>query len=275
MSFPLFLLFFIVFSPVSRFALAETPFSFDHSEWDQFLKEFVNEKGEVNYRAAKEKPAHLENYLQKLKSIPETEFNQWPREERIALFINAYNAGLIQTILKHYPVKNVMAIPGIWEEHSIQMTLPPLSDKPRAYSLNQIQKEVLIQQFRDEKILFALGNAAKGSPSLQREAFVGPRLEGQLYLATRKFVNDPARNRISTASKKIILSRIFQWYGGDFLLNWGNYPEEERWKPQERAVLSFFAHYLEDSKKVEFLKEGEYKVKYDSFDWRLNDWQKA
>ena len=267
-----FFLFFLLLSPSPQPVFANTPLPFDHSEWDRFLKEFVNEKGEVNYRAAKEKPELLQKYLSRLKTIPEDEFNQWPREERAALILNAYNAGVIQAILLHYPVKNPMAISGIWDEQSVLITTLASGDKARAYSLNEIQRDLLLKQFRDEKILFALCNGSRSSPPLQKEAFTGPRLEGQLYLVTRQFVNDEKKNQIDLTHKKVVLSRIFQWYGRDFILNWRDYPEDERWGPDRKAVLSFLAHYLEDSKKVEFLKEGEYKVKYQSFDWRLNDW---
>ncbi|HXV27862.1 MAG TPA: hypothetical protein VD913_02755, partial [bacterium] len=41
--------------------------------------------------------------------------------------------------------------------------------------------------------------------------------------------------------------------------------------PQQMAVLSFIAHYLEDAKKIEYLEEGRYKIKYLPFDWDLNE----
>ena len=255
--------------------LAVVPF--DHSDWNQFLKKFVNEKGEVNYSAVKKDPKLLNSYLAKLKNISSQEFIQWPREEQIAIFINAYNSGVIKLVLNHYPVRTVMNIPGFWEQQSVELSTykQGAQGEPNVYSLNEIENVVLKKRFRDEKILFALSKGAKGSPRLQQEAFTGTHLEGQLYLATQEFVNNPKQNQIEPGGKKLYLSRLFQWYGNDFLLNWGDFPEEKKWNPQEMAVLSFFAHYLQDSKKVEYLKEGEYKVRYSSFDWQLNDWLPA
>ena len=242
---------------------------FDHSEWDRFLKKFVNEKGEVNYLAAHKESALLDAYLTKLKQIPAGEFKGWPREEKIAVLINAYNAGIIKLILTHYPVKTVMNIPGFWDQEAIEL------GTPRVYSLNQIENEELRKGFRDEKILFALSKGAKGSPRLRQEAYTSLHLEGQLYLATREFANDETKNQIEPGKKKLHLSKLFKWYADDFLLNWGNFPEGNKWDPEETAVLSFFAHYLEDSKKVEYLKEGEYKVGYSTFDWHLNEWSQG
>ena len=261
----------VLFCP-SR-AVAEQAFvPFDHSKWDRFLKKFVNEKGGVNYRAAQKEPGLLETYLEKLKSIPADDFKEWPREERVAVLVNAFNAGVTKLILKHYPLQNFLDIPGAWDQPAVQIGTSDKAPVPQAYSLNQLQNGILRGGFRDEKILFALSTAAKGSPPLAREAYVGPRVEGQLYLATRAFVNDETKNQIVPGKEQVVLSRLFKWYGGDFLLNWGDFSPDEKWNPQEMAVLSFFAHYLEDPKKVEFLKEGKYKVKYEVFDWRLNDW---
>lgn len=249
------------------------PVFFDHSEWDQFLKQYVNEKGEVNYEAAKKNPEHLLNYMQKIRAIPEDHLNVWPREERMAIFINIYNAGVIKAVLDHYPLKTLMRVSSVWDEAKVEIATPPKKDKAQGYSLNQIRKGLLVEQFRDEKILFALSSGAKDSPPLSREALVGAKLEGQLYLVTKKFVNDESQNVIDPAEKKVKVSRIFQWYAQDFLFNWGDFPEDVRWNPEQRAVLSFFAHYLEDHKKAEFLREERYKVKYSTFDWQLNDWK--
>ncbi len=264
-------MFFLLFTFPPSARAASVIQIFDHSEWDQFLKEFVNEKGEVNYREAKKKPDHLLHYLEKIKSIPEEHLKEWPREEKIAIFINTYNAAVIKIILDHYPVKSIMEIPGVWDDAVVLIGTPIKTSQPEAYSLNQIRRDLLMQKFRDEKILFALGSGAKSSPLLQKNAYTAASLEGQLYLVARKYANDVSVNQIDPQAKKIILSKIFKWYGTDFLLNWGDLPEPARWKVEEQAVLSFFAHYLEDAKKIEFLKEGTYKVKYRDFDWRLNE----
>lgn len=274
--------------PLRALAAEEVSLPFDHSEWDQFLKKFVNEKGEVNYRAAQKDPVLLDTYLEKLRSFSVRSFGGWPREEQMALLINAFNAGVIRTILHHYPVKTPLEIPGGWNQGVVQVgrrvpdknlpaaveTAEGLTGKDGSItrSLNQIEVYALRRGFREEKVLFALSYGARGSPRLRQEAYTRPQLEGQLYLATREFVNHPDKNHIVPGEKKIILSRLFQWYGRDFVLNWSNFPEEIKWNPQEMAVLSFMAHYLEDPQKAEYLKKAKYKVKYSVFDWRLNDW---
>lgn len=260
-----------LFSLLFSFLLVSLPL--DHSEWDRFLKKFVNEKGEVNYPEARKDPSLLDAYLDKIKKIPVKEMDEWPREERLALILNTYNAGIIKLVLKYYPFQTVMTIPGFWDDPGVPLGSysGEAGEEPRMLSLNTLENAYLRQTFRDEKILFAFTKAARGSPPLRREAFSGPRVEGQLYEMTQQFVNDPVRNRLEPGAKKIVLPKIFQWYGEDFLVNWSDFPGEVKWNPQEMAILSFFVHYLDDPGKIEYLKTARFKIKYDVFDWTLNE----
>ena len=240
---------------------------FDHSAWDQFLKQFVNDKGEVNYQAAQKNPALLDDYLKQLSKINFREFfTNWPREEKLAVWLNAYHAGITQIILEHYPIKSINDIPGVWD-------LPIVKIGGQTFSLNQIRSRELIKVFRDEKIHFALSCAAESCPQLRREAFTGPRMEGQLFLAAREFVNNSQYNQITPGKKAILISHLFEWYAIDFTLDFGSPENDDKLSPQELAVLSFIAHYLEDAEKLEYLEEGNYKIKYLPFDWNLNDWR--
>ena len=255
----------LFFSPVPLFAL-EQPF--DHGLWDQFLKEFVSEEGQVDYKAVKANPSLLTRYLKKLESIDPADFGRhWPREERLALFINAYHAGCVAAIIQHYPVRTIQTIPGIWDLDFIKIA-------GLNYSLNRIQARELLQAFRDEKIHAALACPAKSCPRLIQEAYTGPRVEGQLFLAARRFVNGAEWTQILPGEKKVTLSKIYKWYGSDFRLDFGMPANEQGFSPTDYAVLSFIAHYLEDPQKVKFLEEGDFKIKYLEFDWSLNEWLK-
>lgn len=228
------------------------------------MKSVVNEKGEVDYVKAKEESTRLRLYFGKLRRIPTQPFWDWPREEKMAVLINGYNAGVIKLILDRYPLKSVNDIAGFWD-------LPVVPVGRNFYSLNQVQDDFLLRQFRDEKVLFALTSGTRSSPTLKREAYRGPKLEGQLYLAARDFVNGRPENQIELGGKKVTLSRLFKWQARHFLMNWGDSPGESQWNPSERAALSFVAHFLEDPKKMEYLREGDYKVKYVPYDWRLSE----
>ena len=249
--------------PAGFAAPLEKPY--DHSPWDAFLKKFVNEKGEVNFAAVKKDPELLKAYLHQLRKVRQFDFLQWPREEKIALWINAYHAAAVKTAVRHYPVKSLQEIPSAWETKLLKVG-------KSQYSLNQIRSEQLIEQFHDEKIHFALSCMAKSCPQLSRDAYTGPKLEGQLYEAVRKFINDPQKNSIDPEKKKVQVSKMFKWYGPDFRFNFGKPDNEKGLSKEEFSFLSFISYYLDDSAQGTFLQEGRYKIRYLPFDWSLNDW---
>ncbi|MBD3289211.1 DUF547 domain-containing protein, partial [candidate division KSB1 bacterium] len=78
--------------------------NFDHSVYDEILKKHV-ENGLVDYKALKTNDAALDKYLKQLKQINSNEFENWSKDEKLALWINAYNAITIEGILRSYPIE--------------------------------------------------------------------------------------------------------------------------------------------------------------------------
>lgn len=245
----------------SAFAL-DAPF--DHSLFDQFLKKYVNEAGDVDYAAAKKDPSLLDEYLKVVANIDTKDFANWPREEMIAIGINAYHASLIRKVLDHYPVTSVQKIPGFW-----QMDTVTLSKKH--YGLNGLRQQFLMLNYRDVKVHMALSYGAKGGPRLSRDAYTGTTIDAQLFLAAKKFMNDETKNSITPGKKKIYLSKLFEWHNNDFKLDFASFENEKNVSQSDYAILSFAANYLEDPAKISYLEDGRYKIKYLNFDWTLND----
>lgn len=241
---------------------------FDHSKFDQFLELVVNDKGEVNFEAAKENVELLNEYLGHFKDgFDPVDMNaHWPREEKLAAMLNIYHAGLIRLILDYYPITSVHDVPGFWDLGVVWL------GKKESFSLNQVKQSKLIEAFRDEKIHAVLACGAVSCPGFPQSAFTGPEVEGQLYVAAREFVNDENYNLILPDKKKVVISRIFKWYASDFKLDFGFTDEEEIFTPGENAVLSFIAYYTDDLDSVQFLEERRYKIRYMPFDWKLNEW---
>jgi hypothetical protein len=246
---------------------------FDHSTWDQFLKKYVSELGEVNYAAVKEDPSLLSEYLQALDSAA-TGFDantpwplkNWPREEQLAFWLNAYHAEVVQQVIQNYPLHSINDISGVW-------TLPNLKIGARNFSLNDIRSKELIQAFRDEKIHLILSCSARSCPPFPREAFTAPRVEGQLFMMINERIQDERFVRIDRKKKRVFLSKIFKWYGDDFILDFGVTPAEAiKFTPPDMAVLSFIRHYTQDVDNIEFLENLRFKIKYQPFDWTLADW---
>ena len=187
-----------------------------HAAWDGLLKKYVNDQGLVNYQALQSDSLALNAYLQELSAnLPGS---KWTQNDRLAYWINAYNAFTVQRIIRSYPVKSIKDLGGDkifvntpWDQHFIK-----LGDT--RYSLNDLEQRIIRKKFDDNRIHVALVCAAMSCPKLRTEAFTGPRLNEQLDDQARNFVNNPAKNKLTPADKPQV-SSIFNFYPKDFAKN--------------------------------------------------------
>ncbi len=211
-----------------------------HGAWDTLLGKHVDDEGWVDYQAFAEDRAALEAYLDYLAShIPG---DHWSKEEKLAYYINLYNAGTILLILDYYPLESIKDIWNPWGKDRLKIG-------PSTYSLNDIEHRIL-RKMGEPRIHFAVNCASYSCPKLLREAFTAAKMEEQLEAAARDFINDPRRNRI--AKGQVELSRIFKWYRGDF-------------EDGERDLLDYINGYLERP------LPGDTDIEYLPYDWNLND----
>ncbi len=62
----------------------------------------------------------------------------------------------------------------------------------------------------------ALVCASKGCPPLLNQAFAPDTLDEQLNARMRAFLANTAMTRIDPRRRTIRISKVFEWYGGDF-----------------------------------------------------------
>lgn len=253
-----FLFLLLLFPSVSAYADV-----IDHSAWNGLLQKFVRQ-GLVDYQGFLGHRDQLEAYLKSLGEVSVEQLGELGREERIAFWINLYNASVVRMILEAYPIEEVNQIPAAFDMRTVRA----LGD---FFSLSELRDEVLRKGFRDERVLIALISGRMDSPPLLNEAYVADRLEEQLDRAAHDFVEDGMRNRIKPGSKKIFLSPLFRELGKDFILNFSSRGAAPNFSETETAVVSFFLHHLTDPEKRLFLDSGRYKIKYLPEDLRLND----
>jgi len=179
----------------------------NHQPLDSLLQKHVSDAGKVNYKGLKADKAVLDAYCKRLSESPVQE--TWAREEKMAYWINAYNAFTLKLIVDNYPTKSILNFDGgkTWDVRRIK-----IGDKK--YSLNNIENDILRPQFKDPRIHFALNCAAKSCPPLWNHAYTAENLETTLEARTRAFVNDKSFNSLTTSRAQV--SKIFDWYGVDF-----------------------------------------------------------
>ncbi|PCI93947.1 MAG: hypothetical protein COB15_15345 [Flavobacteriales bacterium] len=212
-----------------------------HSDWNSITKKNVSVSGKVNYKGMKASLSKIEGYLKILKeNAPKKE---WPKNEKLAYWINLYNASTVYLIASNYPISSITKLEGgkPWDKNFVES-----GDK--IYSLNQIENEIIRPRFKDPRIHAALNCAAVSCPSLLNEAYVGNKLEDQLTQQTKVWINDPSKNLLNQNVVKI--SKIFDWYAADFKAVGG--------------VVAFINKYSTKnsaSKKIRFLE----------YNWALNE----
>ena len=236
-----------------------------HANWDGALQTHVNDEGRVDY-AGISQDARFTKYLSQLS---ETKAAALPNiNDRLAFWINAYNALTIRAVLDTLPADR-----AAWPEYRIieQKIDGESLWKGRAFdvggerrTLDQIEHEILRKRdgLRDPRIHVALVCAARGCPRLWNRAFTGGKVREQLADAMRRFVNDPRQVSWDASANTMRASRILEWYGGDFT--------DPKFAPHAMTIGGFLADYANDTAWVAQLRDFKGKFAFNEYDWRLN-----
>jgi Protein of unknown function, DUF547 len=244
----------IILITVSSCFAVNTPTStaepISHEIWNGLLKKHVDTKGFVNYAGFKKDQVELKKYLVLLES--NAPGDKWSKEEKLAYWINAYNAFTIQLILDNLTHK-IKSIKDIGDKIKIPFVNTPWDVKfinigGKKMDLNNIEHGIIRKTFNEPRIHFALVCAAKSCPPLRNEAFVAEKLNQQLDDQGVDFINDSYKNQVSTKTVKI--SNIFNWYGGDL--------------KEKMPVIDWLNKYA----KVKANKDAD--VSYLDYNWELN-----
>ena len=179
---------------------------FDHGEFDELLRRYVDADGWVDYDGLKRDEARLDRYLGSLAVAP---FEAMGRDQKLALLINAYNAFTLKLILDHYPVKSIKDIPSDDRWDAVRWRIGG-----RVWSLNQIEHEQIRPNFVEPRIHFVLVCAAVGCPPLRDGAYRAEQLEEQLEEQTRYVHRHGTWFEFEPGSGVLRLTSLYDWYGG-------------------------------------------------------------
>ncbi len=177
------------------------------------------------------------------------------RAERLSFWINAYNILAIDVVVRNYPLESIRDVGWflrpVWKREAATIY-------ERSYSLGEIEHDIL-RPLGEPRIHAAIVCASTSCPSLRREPYDGSRLDGQLDDALRTWLANPGKGaRLDEAGDVLYLSRIFDWFDGDFASRGGVPKALEPYLPEEiRGWLR--------------RRGGAAKLRYLDYDWRLND----
>ena len=195
--------------------------------WDELLQRYVDDLGRVNYQRWKVEGADvLRVWLESLADVDLADFTD--ADARLALWLNAYNAIAISQVLEVYPIASirpkVLGIPN-WLSFLDFFTRSNTIIGGKKYSLNQIEHAILRPEFAEPRIHFALVCASVGCPLLRRGAYFPESVRTQLEADASRFIHNPDKVRYDAQKKTLYLSKIFKWYGEDFVKAAGSVAE--------------------------------------------------
>jgi len=257
---------------LAAFALALPVLAFDHAykSWDDLLKKHVRyvENGNasrVSYAGLVKDHAALKSVLAEFSKVPKSEFDTWSKPQQQAFLINAYNAFTVEKILTRYPdIKSIRDFGTVfgnpWKDKFFTLLGEP------AY-LDKIEHEILRKEgvYDDPRVHVAVVCASIGCPMLRNEAFLPEKLDAQLDDAMRRFFSDRTRNRYNPETRRLEVSKIFDWYGKDFEKGHKGYASV-------KATAGKYAELLADRPEDRALvRDQKAEVAFLDYDWSLND----
>ncbi len=241
-----------------------------HAAWTALLRKHVvplrgGQASQVRYRGFKIDRAALRVYRDSLSTVSEAAFKAFDRPQQMAFLINGYNAFTVELILTKYPeLSSIKDLGSVLSSPWKPKWIPLLGGK---VSLDDIEHGMLRERgrFDDPRVHFVVNCASIGCPPLREEAFVAERLDGQLDEQASRFMSDRTRNRFDAAAGRLEVSKIFDWYGGDF--NLGHHGIASL-----PAFLSRYANSLADAQaNRERVRDRRAEISFLPYDWKLND----
>ncbi|CAM9100045.1 unnamed protein product [Lampetra planeri] len=258
----------------SPFAAAELSLLLREMILKLFSEHLSDDGKSVDYKGMSVNPA-FERYCELAIQLQRVELLSLSREEKLAFFINTYNALVIHGYLR------LGAPTNIWQRYRFFNYVSYLIGG-EVFTLQDIENGVLrgnrkgIAQLRrpfsksdprlqmalpdaEPLIHFALNCGAKGCPPIK--TYTPNDIDSQLRTAAEAFLENDDACVVDSLKKEVRLSQIFKWYRADF----GGTDEK---------MLNWVLEHMSDSPKKSSLQgvisAGKTKVSFLPYDWSTN-----
>lgn len=224
----------------------------EHGALDALLRTHVRD-GAVDYAALQRDEAKLDAYLATLATVSLAGAS---RAQKLALYINAYNAFTLKLILRHWGrIKSIREIDEPWKQRAWTLAGETLS-------LDEIEHTKMRRDIGDPRIHFAIVCASKGCPALWDRAYSAAGIDAELDAAAQRFIRSRAHVRFERregARPVLHLSQIFTWFAGDFT------------KGESKSVPAFVARYADEETAAAIRAAGDRLERASiDYDWSLN-----
>lgn len=219
------------------------------------LRDVLEALRSVGTRALAGQDRILEDYVERLSRIDPDLLS---KEESLAYWINLYNAGALRLASRaeRGGMASVLGVPGGFDR-------PFVTVNGRRLSLDAIE-HAKIRRYGDPRIHGALVCGSVSCPTLRSEPYVGSRIDSQLDDQMRWFIGRGGV-RVDREADRVNLSRVFQWYGGDFVRP-HRMPTFLPARP--RRILDALWEWV-DPVDRRWIRTGSPEIEFDQYDWSL------
>jgi uncharacterized membrane protein YdjX (TVP38/TMEM64 family) len=248
----------------SNLAAQELP---DHSAFTAVLAEVVRQPL-VDYQKLKDGRSALDAYLTSMAEVMPSTLDASSDHERLAFWINAYNACMLRLVVDNYPIekdgrllsriRNAVTdrpLNSVWQIPEV-FTGKHCAIAGAERSQDEIEHEI-IRPMGDPRIHFAVNCAARSCPPIWPEAYTGDEIDAQLDRAVANLVGDPVHFQVERESHATVrLNKVLDWYGGDF--------------GGVEGLKTFLVPFVQGATAQDLLDPGT-DVQFFDYDWILND----
>ena len=248
----------------NRGLLQEETARYSDHDWARVLDLYVRD-GLVDYKALKASPKPLKQYYAILSQTGPTltpeDFEA--RSDRVAYWINAYNALVLLAVLERYPVSTMydLSLPRL--EHEYHFTVDG-----QECNLAWIERQMLAESGSDARVLLATSRAAMGTPCLADQPYRGAVLGGQLAQAAARSLKNPHLCRLDHDRQWILVWQMFLNREADFLAYW-----ESRHRTETGYLFNVLLDLASPERRRQLQDVVGYQVVEIPFDRRLNEYR--
>lgn len=257
-------------------AVEQNKHAFAYDDYAVVLKNYVDDEGMVNYKKLKTEAQMLESFIAAMGKLDPNSYSKWNERQKIAFWLNAYNAFTLKAIIDNYPIKpdffksmyysknSIRQIDGVWDK----ITFNVLGQK---LTLEHIEHKILREKFNEPRIHMAMVCAAMGCPPLRNEPYTGKKLDQQIDDQSRKFLANPEKFRFDSLKRVLHISPILNWFGDDFIKITTKKKPFIQYSNKEAAILEFVSKYLAEDHAFFKPSKRAIRIKYLDYDWSLNE----
>jgi Protein of unknown function, DUF547 len=254
----------LTLAPAAPLAAGQLP---DHSGFAPVLSGYVH-GGLVDYAGLQSDRTALDAYLDQLGRPTQAAIDAATHDQRLAFWINAYNACVLKLVVDHYPIEQQGGFAALlnkvkgYPSNSIQQipdgwkgTFCTVAGNAR--SLDEIRNQIL-RAMGEPRVYFAIACGARSCPNLAESPFTAHEIDSQLDARVAAFVADPIQYQLERGDHiRLRVGKVLEWFAQDF--------------GEDEDLVAFLLPYLPDGDREAIAADGSVGVAFLDFDWTLND----